>query len=82
MHLAEKNLACEDAFLGDASKPFLEHRGVAGLARTNPTGQVAEPENVTNVIVLLARDDARRLRARSSTSMVAAIAGGRGGDRG
>ena len=31
------------------------------LARTNPTGRLAEPEDIADVIVFLATDDARHL---------------------
>ena len=34
---------------------------LAALARTNPTGRLAEPEDIADVIVFLATDDARHL---------------------
>jgi 3-oxoacyl-[acyl-carrier protein] reductase len=34
---------------------------LAVLARTNPTGRLAEPEDIADVIVFLATDDARHL---------------------
>jgi 3-oxoacyl-[acyl-carrier protein] reductase len=35
--------------------------GLAALARSNPTGRLAEPEDIADVIVFLATDDARHL---------------------
>jgi 3-oxoacyl-[acyl-carrier protein] reductase len=35
--------------------------GLAELARTNPTGRLAEPEDIADVIVFLATDDARHI---------------------
>ena len=33
--------------------------GLAALARNNPTGRLAEPDDIADVIVFLATDDAR-----------------------
>jgi 3-oxoacyl-[acyl-carrier protein] reductase len=35
--------------------------GLAALARSNPTGRLAEPEDIADVVVFLATDDARHL---------------------